>query len=160
MKSLRLTVIVLALSCVFIGGAPVIAKNSDAATYQELARARSATAKYHNVAQAVADGYVATGLYIPGEGLHYLNVSLIDDTFDPEQPEILLYVRGPGDQLKLAAIEYLVPLAQSEQAPEGFTGDFDVWREAEEGFPNWELTVWIWMHNPTGMFEFLNPRVP
>ena len=135
MKSLRLTVIVLALSCVVIRGAPAVISANSADTHKELARARSATAKYHDVAQAVADGYVATGLYIPGEGLHYLKRSLIDGTFDPEQPEILLYERGPGGRLRLVAIEYIVPLAQSEQAPEGFTGDFDVWREDTEEFP-------------------------
>ena len=34
-----------------------------AATHQELAAARSATAKYHDVAQAEADGYVNIDLY-------------------------------------------------------------------------------------------------
>jgi hypothetical protein len=160
MKGLRLTVIVLALSCVFIGGAPATAQNGADATLQELARARAATAKYHTVERAVADGYVAIGLYIPGEGLHYLKASLIDGIFDPEEPEILLYELGPGGRLHLVAVEYLVPLALSADAPEGFTGDLDVWREDTEEFGLWELTAWIWLNNPAGIFEFFNVRVP
>ena len=161
MKSFRLTVMVLALCCwMVIGGVPATAQNGAAATLQELARARAATAKYHTVEQAVADGYVDFGLYIPGEGLHYLKPSLIDGIFDPEEPEILLYELGPGGRLRLVAVEYLVPLALSADAPEGFTGDLDVWREDTEEFALWELTAWIWLNNPAGIFEFLNPRVP
>ena len=43
-----------------------------AETLAELARARNATAKYHDVAVAVADGYVQRG-YGPGEGFHFVN---------------------------------------------------------------------------------------
>jgi hypothetical protein len=42
------------------------------ATQRELARARRATAKYHDVANAVAAGYVDANLYTPGEGFHYV----------------------------------------------------------------------------------------
>src|SRR5215471_11493485 len=55
-------------------------------TLAELARARSATAKYHDVAVALADGYVQKG-YGPGEGFHFVNTSLMDCTFDLEHPE-------------------------------------------------------------------------
>ena len=33
-------------------------------------------------------------------------------------------------------------------------------REDTEQFGLWELTVWIWEHNPNGIFAFKNPRVP
>jgi hypothetical protein len=130
-----------------------------AATNQELAAARSATAKYHDIAQAEADGYVNIDLYEPGEGFHWLNAALLDNTFDPAKPEILLYAEVPGEtHLKLVAVEYLVPLAAGR--PAGFIGPADVWREDTERFGLWELTVWLWEHNPTGMFAHLNPRVP
>ena len=61
-------------------------------------------------------------------------------------------------RLKLIAVEYLVPLAAGR--PAGFTGPADAWREDTERFGLWELTVWIWEHNPMGMFAHLNPRVP
>jgi hypothetical protein len=34
-----------------------------------------------------------------------------------------------------------------------------VW-QVEEPFPVWVLNAWIWLHNPDGIFTFLNPRVP
>jgi hypothetical protein len=138
-----------------------VKKDLSAATEQELARARSATAKYHDVAQAEADGYVNFDLYVTGEGYHYIKFSLLDANFDPEQPEMLLYSPVPGeDRLELAGVEYLVPIALSSNAPEGFTGDADQWRNDAEGFGLWELNAWIWLHNPEGMFGHDNPRVP
>jgi len=130
-----------------------------AATNLELAAARSATARYHDVAQAEADGYVSVNLYIPGEGFHWVNSSLIDGIFDPMKPEVLLYAAVPGEShLKLVAVEYLVPLGAPR--PAGFAGLADVWRQDAEEFGLWELTAWIWEHNPYGLFAHLNPRVP
>ena len=82
------------------------------ATLQELAMARKATAKYHDVSAAEADGYVDIGLYLPGEGYHWVKSSLIDGTFDPSQPEVLLYAPVSGEnRLELV-----------EAAPEGPDG--------------------------------------
>jgi hypothetical protein len=80
------------------------------ATLSELARARRATAKYHDVANAEADGYINVNLYTPGEGYHFVNESLIDTTFDVEKPEVLLYANGPyGDGLRLRADAFRTP---------------------------------------------------
>ena len=129
------------------------------ATHKQLAAARSATERYHDVAQAEADGYVNIDLYISGEGFHWFNASLVDGTFDPAKPQVLLYAPVPGEsRLQLVAVEYVVPLGG--ERPEGFAGPADVWREDEENFGLWELTTWIWEHNPNGIFEHLNPRVP
>ena len=88
-------------------------------------------------------------------------MSLIDADFDPVHPEVLLYAPVPGEKrLQLVAVEYLVPIAMSSNAPAGFTGSADSWRQDTEGFGLWELTVWIWEHNPNGLFTVLNPRVP
>jgi len=131
----------------------------NAITQQELAAARGATAKYHDLAQAEADGYVDIDLYESGEGFHWVNLSLIDGIFDPAHPEILLYAPVPGEsRLQLVAVEYVVPL--SEPLPAGFAGSADTWRQDVEEFGLWELTVWIWEHNPKGVFTCLNPRVP
>jgi hypothetical protein len=142
---------------------PAAAQNGNAgltpATHRELAAARSGTAKYHDIEQAKADGYVDIGLYEAHEGLHLVNVSLIDGIFDPAHPEILLYAPVPGeDRWQLVAVEYVVPL--NEPRPAGFTGNADRWREDTENFGLWELTVWVWEHNPQGMFADTNPRVP
>ena len=127
------------------------------ATQRELARARRATAKYHDVANAIAAGYLDANVYTPGEGFHYVKESLIDTTFDPAKPEVLLYGNFGDDGLRLVAVEYLFP--DSAPRPEGFTGDADVW-ELEPPFPVWMVNAWIWLHNPDGLFTFANPRVP
>ncbi|HEV8368990.1 MAG TPA: hypothetical protein VGQ39_13640 [Pyrinomonadaceae bacterium] len=129
-----------------------------AETLSDLANARGATAKYHRVEQAEADGYINLNFCEEGEGCHWLKPSLLDGEFDPAQPEILLYLPD-GDGWRLVAVEYVVPLSVSPGvAPAGFTGNEDQWREDSEGVGLWELTVWLWLDNPTGLFEQHNPR--
>jgi hypothetical protein len=131
-----------------------------AATLAELARARNATAKYHDVAKALADGYVQKG-YGPGEGFHFVKASLMDCTFDAEHPEALLYI--PSDEgMKLVGVEYSVPNTCTATAPEGFTGDADEWEGPNaEGRPIWALITWLWMGNPGGIFaEPPHPHIP
>jgi hypothetical protein len=164
--------LILGAFCLVILGAPTPAANTSAlaaapvdnlsaSTNKELARARSATAKYHRIAQAEADGYVNAG-FSPGEGFEYINFDLIDCNFDPQEPEILLYAFVPSENhLRLVGVEYVVPLQCSQDAPEGFSGDADVWRENTEGFGLWELAAWLWLHNPNGVFaDPPHPRIP
>jgi hypothetical protein len=132
----------------------------DAELQQDLALARSATAIYHNVDRAIADGYMRAGDSVPGEGIHYANFALIDGNFEIERPESLIYMEGPNGQLRLAGVEYLVLQEFSTEAPDGFSGDEDVWRDNSEGLQSWELNVWIWLHNPDGMFAAKNPELP
>ncbi len=173
MKSFRLSLIFIAVCSLFIGTVPLTAHttsgltvvaaadNLSAATNQQLAQARRGTAKYHDIAQAEADGYVNINIYESGEGLHYVNFSLVDGTFDPEHPEVLLYANvHHANCLELVAVEYVVPLNLSATAPAGFAGGADVWRENSEGLGLWELNAWIWLHNSNGIFAFKNPRVP
>jgi hypothetical protein len=171
MKTFCLSIILVAVCALLIGSAPVTSHQAfalaigerklSAATEQELAQARRATAKYHDIEQAEADGYVNFNLYESGEGFHYIKFSLLDGNFDPAQPEILLYSPVPGEnRLELAGVEYLIPLALSTAPPAGFTGNADEWRMDAEGFGLWELNAWIWLHNPEGMFAHDNPRVP
>ena len=130
------------------------------ATRQELAQARAATARYHDIAQAIADGYVNIDVFVPGQGFHYLNPSLLDGAFEPDKPELLVYAATPQeDRLRLVAVEYAVPVSLSAAAPEGFSGEADVWDRNEE-FGLWTLHTWAWLKNPNGMFAEVNPRVP
>ena len=173
MKSFRLSLMFIAVCALLIGSVPLTAHsttafkvaatpdNLSAATNQQLALARRGTARYHDIAQAEADGYVNINVYESGEGLHYVNFALVDGTFDPEHPEVLLYAPVPHEnRMELVAVEYVVPLSLSSTAPAGFTGDADVWRENSEGLGLWELNAWIWTHNSNGIFAFHNPRVP
>jgi len=123
-----------------------------------LASARKATARYHRVEQAEAEGYINLNFCEEGEGCHWLKPALLDGEFDPARPEILLYLRD-GDGWRLVGVEYVVPLSLSPGvAPQGFPGDTDTWREDSEGVGLWELTAWIWLNNPNGMFQQHNPR--
>lgn len=169
MKTFRISLALVAVCSLLIGSAATTAHTTsslainkeNSALQQELAQARRATARYHDIEQAIADGYEDFGLYESGEGHHYVKFSLLDGTFDPTQPEMLLYSPVPGEErLELAGVEYLVPMSMSSTAPTGFTGDTDEWRNNMEGFGLWELNVWLWLHNPDGVFADRNPRVP
>ena len=169
LQSLSLLAVTFAVTFIWITSQPKSAAahtfsnlaNEQSFPFQELAQARNATAKYHNLDQAEADGYINIDFCEPGEGCHWLNPSLVDGNFDPEHPEILLYAPGENGVLQLVAIEYVLPLGASPGAPpEGFSGDSDEWREDTEGAGLWELTCWIWLNNPDGLFQQHNPRVP
>ena len=139
-------------------GAPSVDQQLSPQNLADLARAREATARFHRVQQAEAEGYVNLNFCEAGEGCHWLNPALLDGVFDPAQPEILLYIPD-GDGWRLVGVEYVIPLSLSPGvAPEGFAGAADHWREDSEGVGLWELTAWIWLHNPNGMFEQHNPR--
>lgn len=125
----------------------------------QLARVRAATARYHDLANALADGYADIDVVIPNMGRHYLKSSLLDATFEVERPELLVYSPGANGRMKLVAVEYAVPLDQAEQAPEGFRGSADQWF-ANQQFQLWTLHAWVWEENPQGVFTPTNSRVP
>ena len=130
------------------------------ATRRELARARMATARYHNITRAIADGYVDIDVFIPNMGFHYLKPAVLDETFDIERPELLVYANlNNENRLRLVAVEYAVPTSLTATAPEGFTGDSDHWHRNDE-FSLWTLHAWVWYPNPDGVFAELNFRVP
>ena len=131
--------------------------------HAELAQLRGAVAPFHNFDKGFEAGYnfEATG-YRTMMGFHYLNGLLVDDQFDLENPEVLLYAPSPSGGLRLVAVEYVVPIADlnnPQPAPEGFEGDADVWVINTE-FSMWTLHVWIGLHNPNGIFASHNPRIP
>jgi hypothetical protein len=157
-KQLLVSVWLVSLAVLFAPSATVVGQN-DSAALQEVAQARNATAKYHDVNQALADGYVNVG-YIAGEGFEYLKRSLIDCTFDLEHPEAVHYIDS-GNGLRLVGVEYIIPIACTATQPAGFSGDSDEWEFMAEGFPIWALNAWLWLGNPNGIFaERPHPRIP
>ena len=126
---------------------------------QELEKARKATARYQDVENARADGYVDIKVVLPNMGRHFLKESQLDATFDAERPELLVYKEEPGGLLTLVALEYAVPLNLSATAPEGFTGGRDGWF-ADQTFHLWTLHAWVWRANPEGVFHATNRLVP
>jgi hypothetical protein len=136
------------------------ARRPGAAALVQLADAGAATARYLDVDAAVTAGYVDVGAFVPHMGWHYVNSGLIDGSFDPEQPEILVYADDPcSAKRRLVAMEYAIPLALSSVAPAGFSGRADVWT-ADEALGLWTLHAWVWEYNLDGVFEPFNTRVP
>ncbi len=132
---------------------------------QQLAAVRQATAKYHNVDKALADGYIAAPhcVAVPGlgtMGFHYINPTLMmDPAIDPLQPEVLLYVPS-GNGLKLVAVEYLV-FDTGQPHPTVFGMPLHGPMAGHEpGMPvHYDLHAWVWHPNPNGMFTDFNPSV-
>jgi hypothetical protein len=129
------------------------------ATILQLDAVREATAKYLDESVAVADGYVDIQVFIPNMGWHYLKQSLVDDRFEPTQPELLVYADDPcGGPRKLVAVEYGVPTTLVNKAPAGFAGEADAWNVV--ALTNmWMVHAWVWEWNPAGVFNPTNPRV-
>ena len=138
---------------------------------------RQATAQFHDVEAAKAAGYelgyvngagnrIITGCIAnPTEGVmgyHYFNKALIDDlVVDVEHPEGLVYTSGPQGRLKLVAVEYVVPGAGSNppgvsQPPTVLGMQMHILVPAV-GF--YIQHVWVWSHNPSGMFVDWNPKL-
>jgi hypothetical protein len=128
-------------------------------TILELDAVKQATARFLDVEQATKEGYVDIGLFIPNMGWHYMKEQLVDDNFQVEKPELLVYADDPcGGKRHLVAVEYAVPLALSKRAPKGFIGRADSW-DANQQFQLWTLHAWVWEYNPDGVFAPHNPRI-
>jgi hypothetical protein len=125
-------------------------------TIWELRQARFATAKYRDINNAIHDGYSNINVDVENMGHHFMNMNLVDGTFDIRKPEILVYNGLETGHPKLVAVEYAIPL--TDPKPEGFTGSADVWN-GDSGFPYWLLHAWVWEFNPDGVFNWTNPRI-
>ncbi|MCH7771507.1 MAG: hypothetical protein IIA49_10920, partial [Bacteroidetes bacterium] len=135
---------------------PLVAQNQLEA---ELAKVRSATEGYQNMDNALSDDYVDIQLFAANQGWHYLKGSLVDENFELDKPEILVYAPDSNGGLMLVGVEYAIPVDLSADAPDGFTGAEDVW-EINTDFGLWVLHTWVWSDNPDGMFNPTNPLVP
>ncbi len=140
----------------------------------DLADVRAATARFHRVERAEAAGhqlgYIAPFLLDhciahPTDGAmgyHYFDHDAIHDVdVDPLRPEGLVYEPGPDGQLKLVAVEWIVPVALWEQAgntdpPSVLGQEMHVLNPAL----GWYIIhAWVWKHNPSGIYEDWNPTV-
>lgn len=137
-------------------------------TNSDLAAARAATAKYHDPAVAIADGYTPTDECAASPegamGYHYVNFELFGAPPDIRKPAALLYLPKPGGGRKLVAVEYFKidqdqRLNTDGDRPELFGAAFEGPMPGHApGMPvHYDLHVWIWQHNPSGMFAEWNP---
>ena len=132
---------------------------------KELAQVRKATAKYHDVAVAEADGYVNTMECVSnpaGEGamgVHFVNFGLLDGTVTADAPEVLVYAQTHHGY-RLVAAEYLILGPELDPLPSILGQEME--HHDEPGHPlgpHHELHAWIWQANPSGIFADFNPNV-
>jgi len=150
----------------------------------QLAAAKAATAKYRDVSAAKATGYRQVTQFIPGLGLHLVNLNIPENVFDPSRPQILLYEPDGSGGLTLAGVAYRF-VHTTDTPPEGFAGGSDVWhfhnnlcflpggsvtiaptaaacaqrQGVFQAQTDWLLHAWVWKTNPNGVFTEFNPSV-
>lgn len=123
---------------------------------------RTATARFHSTMQAMHAGYEASDhcVSVPGlggMGYHWSNGSLVDPVFDAVNPEAVLYETGPGGNLRLVAVEYIV-INIGQERPMFGDHAFDI-GGTPVPVPHWSLHVWLHKENPAGIFVPFNPDV-
>lgn len=123
---------------------------------------KKATARFNSAKQAEQYGYDADDHCVAVEGLggmgyHWVNEGLVDDEFNPLQPEAVLYERDKNGNLKLIAIEYIV-INTGQDHPHFGDHPFDV-NGTPVPVPHWSLHVWLYKDNPNGFFTPFNPNV-
>jgi hypothetical protein len=145
----------------------------------QVAQIHAATARFHfNVPAAeletllAAEGYgpvhictdEETGLGAMGQ--HYAKGAVVGDTvFDLSQPEVLVYEPTANGKMRLVAVEFVVFAeawaAVSSSPPELFGRELQLVPAPNRyGIPSfYQIHVWLWKHNPSGMFSDWNPRV-
>jgi hypothetical protein len=157
--------------------------DDDGGLAAQLASARLSTGKYvTDLDRAKADGYGIITRMVPDMGWHFMNPKI--QKFDVRRPPILVYERK-GRTWQLAALEWVftetpatppfpgagygsfpaachyvdgtfVPADSQDQCkrrgPSG--ARFNFWHP-----PLVTLHVWLWYHNPDGLFASMNPLV-
>ncbi|EAZ80204.2 lipoprotein [Algoriphagus machipongonensis] len=140
----------------------------DPETLKMLANLRAATAKYHDIEVAMEDGYAQGSECVSspagGMGYHYVNFAAMDGEYDPTMPEALLYEMSKNGQMKLVGVEFVIVKeawdAGNEMVPYFGMQEFDTAFDPEPlPFDNYQLHIWIWKNNPSGIFTMFNPNV-
>jgi hypothetical protein len=81
----------------------------------------------------------------------------LDGVIDPRRPEALIYEPRKNGRARLVGVELAIPYVAWTQAqpPEFLGANF----QREDEFGVWGLHIWLWRHNPEGLFAESNPRV-
>ena len=144
----------------------------------ELLAVRTGLDKYQDPIMAVRDGYLSTvgcltytagmggdgmDYKAGGMGVHFINLANVGPTLDPMKPQVLIY-EPVGDKLHLVAAEWFMPTAVSKTAPSIFGQTLGGPMEGHEpllpaSLHHWDLHVWLWKENPSGVFSPTNPSI-
>ena len=141
-------------------------------TERELQAVKAATARFHSVERAIRAGYLpgptstspGTCVASPagGMGYHFENQALMrDGVLDIRRPEMLVYEKKRNGRYRLIAVEYYIQANQAAAAPRLFGQTFQGPMPAHHPgmTTHYDLHVWLWKHNPAGMFAEWNPNV-
>src|SRR5581483_4697465 len=143
----------------------------------QLAKAKAALSKYQDVNVAKADGYQVgspcvmepadpnASSYGGAMGVHFINQGLLKPgPLNPEKPAILLYEPTTGGGFQRMGAEYFQGdadqnVATAPDRPSLFGRAFDgPMKGHSPGMPiHYDLHVWLFQHNPSGMFAPFNP---
>ena len=138
---------------------------------QLLSQVRAGTFEFRELSVAEVSGYgkvldCFVNREIGGMGQHYVSGTLAEDAvLDPLLPEALVYEPTEDGDLVLVAFEYLVFAdvwdAHNDEGtiPVLFDQEFHLKTNIPGTPPVWALHVWLWAHNPEGIFADYNPLV-
>ncbi|MEO5590633.1 MAG: hypothetical protein ABIS03_13680 [Gemmatimonadaceae bacterium] len=140
----------------------------------QLAEVRRLTAPYHNIDKARAAGYVLTANEpcishptLGAMGYHAVNTTLRNDgAINLLEPDVLVYEKKPNGGYQLNAVEYFELKSTWDAAHGGagaapptlFGANVPLSNHPPFGL-HYELHVWLFQHNPSGMFASWNPTV-
>lgn len=98
-------------------------------------------------------------------GIHYMNPAFAGAPVDLARPAFLLYLPG-RDKLRLVGVEYFQADGDQDLTTDGdrpslLGQEFDGPMPGHgPGAPvHYDLHVWLWKHNPDGMFAEYNPAI-
>lgn len=165
----QVVVFAIALASLFVMAGSAIVMGAGQAS---IADVRAATQKFHSVAAAEAAGYGPFYLCTDDNngagamGQHYVNGALVGDpAIDPLTPEAVIYEPMPGGGYRLVGVEYVVFQdawdATHSAPPSLFGRTFKLVLGGNRyGLPPfYQLHVWLWRPNPSGIFNDWNPKV-
>jgi hypothetical protein len=163
----RITTVATVVALLVVMGVATASATPSAPGPRDLAQVRGALATYHQLEAARDAGWdPVPGLDhcfanpgVGAMGYHYIDAARLDLELDPLRPEALVYVPGPQGQLRLGAVEYLVPAAPWDASHDDPPMVLGRHLHLNEHLGVYVLHAWVFAHNPAGMFEDWNPRV-
>ena len=132
---------------------------------------RASTAQYRDPSAASDAGWQSAQSCVSGPqegamGVHFINGPLVGDGgLDATAPEALVYEPLRNGRMRLVAVEFIVPAdlwnANHATPPVLLGQHFHLVNGPNRYGPGafYELHVWAWQHNPSGMFADWNPTV-
>jgi len=137
-------------------------------TLEQLNALRAALAPFERVDAALDAGFERFGDCMSGpqgaQGIHFTHGERIGDpSLDVLLPEVLMYEPRPDGSVRLIGAEYLVFQeawhAAGNGAPPVLLGREFTLNTTLLDEPFYALHVWVWQHNPLGLFANWNPLV-